>query len=410
MTSVLKNSDCQPKLNYLLALVCMLGPALVALVPMAVAPALPAMALYFQDVDSSDLFAQMVMTTPAIMIIVFAPISGILSERYGVRLNLLTGLFLYIVFGFSGYFISDATLLIISRLLLGLAGGAVLTNSLILIGSSFSGHHRELLLGLATSLASIFAALALIFGGNMVDALGWRSSFMLYLIAAPVMIIAWFCVKSTPPIAKAKTAEKSNANSYSHKALIPLWPFYAVLILFTIGMFSPSIQGPFSLEMKGIHSASEKGLILSLTSICAVFSSALFGYFRRYFSSYTILLIDLFTMASGFILLSIATDTYSLGLACAIIGIGAGLSEPSIASILLDRTKIHIHGLAMGLVVSALNAGQFINPLIMNFFKSMSNIDSAFMMLGLIFSLVLFIAYIRRPTTDNRSDPLSKLA
>src|SRR5688572_11494867 len=78
------------------------GPALVSLIPMAVAPALPAMATEFAHGRDGALFAQMIMTMPAIMLILGAPLASLLCERIGIRKTFLIASALFVVAGGSG--------------------------------------------------------------------------------------------------------------------------------------------------------------------------------------------------------------------------------------------------------------------------------------------------------------------
>ena len=77
------------------------GPTLVVLIPMAAAPALPTMAGQFAGSfgGNGELFAQLVMTVPALMLILTAPLAGLLAERVGRRLVLLVALVLFTLAG-----------------------------------------------------------------------------------------------------------------------------------------------------------------------------------------------------------------------------------------------------------------------------------------------------------------------
>ena len=76
-----------PTHDFAKACVVVSGPTLVTLVPMAAAPALGAMAARFAGTFGGDgaLFAQLVMTIPAIMLVLSAPVLGWLCERIGRR-------------------------------------------------------------------------------------------------------------------------------------------------------------------------------------------------------------------------------------------------------------------------------------------------------------------------------------
>ena len=75
-------------------------------------------------------------------------------------------------------------------------------------------------------------------------------------------------------------------------------------------------------------------------------------------------------------------------LVIALVGIGAGMSEPATASLLFKRTSPAVHALAMGLIVSALNAGQFLNPLLFDPLRRGLGVSGAFVALGLVFLVV----------------------
>ena len=157
-----------------------LGPSLVSFVPMAMAPALPRMAEHFAAERDGALFAQLVMTVPAVLLIVSATFAGLIAERIGRRRVLVAALVLFVLAGTAGLYAPDATTLIASRLLLGLAGGAVLTSSLSLAGDFPEGGARERVLGFAGAGGAAGAIVALNAGGWLVDTAGWRGPFALY--------------------------------------------------------------------------------------------------------------------------------------------------------------------------------------------------------------------------------------
>ncbi|NIB38994.1 MFS transporter [Pseudomaricurvus alkylphenolicus] len=371
----------------LLAAVCVLGPALVSLIPMAAAPTLPALASEMSRSGDGQFYAQLVMTVPAIALMLFSPVSGLFIEKYGVRRVLLASLLTYAISGFAVFFTEEHVHIIALRLLLGVAGGGVLTACLTLIGDQFKGGSRERLLGYATALASIFAALAMVFGGVLVDLWGWKAPFSLYLMGLPVFVAAWRCAgENGGRLSDNGVAEPAvDDPNHSHLPLLSLWPYYLMLLLLTVGMFSPSIQGPFALESRGLSSASDRGMILGLTSVMAFFSASAYGRLRDRLSAESILVIDFLCMGIGFLTFSQSTTIESMAFGCAIIGVGAGMSEPAIASIVIKKTPVYLHGLAMGLIVSALNGGQFSNPLLMDPLRHWIEIDGAFMVLALTF-------------------------
>ena len=163
--------------------VAVAGPALISLVPMAVAPALPSMAAHFAGGGDGAFFAQMVMAVPALMIIVSSALSGFLAERLGRRSVLLAALLLYALSGLACAVIPSAAGLIGARLVLGFAAGMVMTCSMSLVADFPAGPARDRVLGYASASAAFMAVVALTLGGLLVEALGWRGPFALYALA-----------------------------------------------------------------------------------------------------------------------------------------------------------------------------------------------------------------------------------
>lgn len=386
------------------ASVCVAGPALVALVPMAAAPAMPSMATRFAADGDGQLFAQLVMTAPAIMLILAAPLAGMLATRIGRRSTLLASLILFVVGGAGVLFVDHRGPLIALRLILGVAGGGLLTASLALIGEHFEDAGRERVLGYATSLASLVAAAALVFGGGLVDAGGWRAPFALYLLALPVLAAAWVVIRP----AKAPIRSDLTGKVEGKRPLWPLMPYYLLLMLLTVGMFTPAIQVPFLLEARGITSAQLQGTIIATTSVVAMVSAGLYGWIRRGIGVHGLLAIDALCMGGGILIVALTHGTAGTLTGCALVGIGAGMSEPAIASLIFDRTPAWIHALAMGLIVSALNVGQFVNPLVMAPLRAALGGEGAFVVLGAVLAVVgLFVTFYHRDDLIARA-PTSK--
>lgn len=387
----------------LLAAICIAGPALVALIPMAAAPAMPAMAARFASSGDGQLFAQMVMTAPAIMLIVAAPIAGMLAARFGRRVVLLVSLLLYVLGGAGVLLIDDSTSLIALRLLLGVAGGGLLTSSLALVGEHFEGEGREQVLGYATSASSLVAAAALMFGGALVDGFGWRAPFALYLFGLPVLLAAWIVIRPAGAI-RPDLSDEAGHLKYLGRAA----PLYLLLILLTIGMFTPAVQVPFVLEARGIASAAIQGTMIAATSLVAMVSAGLYGTFRRWLSVQALLAIDALSMGAGILMIGIASSPTMIVLGCALVGIGAGMSEPAIASAIFDRTPPWVHAVAMGLIVSALNVGLFVNPLVMAPLRASLGVSAAFLVLGGLLSVVAALLILRSQRTRHgaKAQPL----
>jgi MFS family permease len=369
----------------LIAAVCICGPALVSLIGMAPAAALPAMAKHFNQNGDGAIIAQNILTLPSIALIIASPISGFLGERFGRRAVLLASWALYVVSGAAGLLAADALSLVVSRLVLGAAGGALLTTSLALIGDYFGGHTRERVLGFGVAFASLVAAGALTAGGALVDAFGWRAPFALYLSGLPALIAAWFVIH--PPHHTRAEDKAAKAATGDWAPIVRLWPLYALLVLSTIGMYTPAIQGPFLLSEQSAMSATEQGAIIAASSIVAIFAAALYGYIRRALGLTSVLALVMASFGFGIVAMAWLPGAEKI-IGSAIIGFGAGCAEATIASAILIKSPDHVHGRALGLLVSALFLGQWLNPWVFAPLRAALGLSNAFWMVGAAFVLL----------------------
>ena len=364
------------------SIVLVAGPTMVVLIPMAAAPAMPAMAVHFAGSGNGALFAQMVMTIPAIILILAAPIAGIVSELIGRRTVMLLGFALFVLSGGAGLFVDSEWALIASRLLLGAAGGAIQTSSLALVSDYPPGGPRERLLGFMVAGSSAMAVAALTVGGHMVDLWGWRAPFTLYLAGIPVFLLAMFSIKP-----------HSHAGGREHNLFAPvriLWPIYVLAALLTVGMFMPSIQGPFLLAQRGVASAEVQGTVAAACALVAAVSAASYGYIVRYVSPRRLLMVTAFLFGVGAIGMARVDGIVTMGSASALMGIGAGLVEASCATLIMARCSSEMRSRALGLLLSAVFFGQFLNPWIVAPLRNWFGIEGAFMAVGLLFLVLAF--------------------
>ncbi|MEO2005614.1 MAG: MFS transporter, partial [Candidatus Poribacteria bacterium] len=65
-------------------------------------PALPAMREHFSDVRGAEMWVSLVLTMPALFIVLWAPVAGVIVDRYGRKRLLVASVVLYAVAGGSG--------------------------------------------------------------------------------------------------------------------------------------------------------------------------------------------------------------------------------------------------------------------------------------------------------------------
>jgi len=123
----------------------------------------------------------------------FLVLAGALGDYYGRRRMFIVGL---IGFGATSVLCGIAPnleLLVIGRILQGVAGALLVPGSLSIITSTFDGAERARAFGLWAAVTSALTTLGPPIGGIFVDSLGWRA---LFLINVPLVALAvWFATR-----------------------------------------------------------------------------------------------------------------------------------------------------------------------------------------------------------------------
>ncbi|MGH6781669.1 MAG: MFS transporter, partial [Sphingomonadaceae bacterium] len=285
-------------------------------------------------------------------------------------------------------------------LLLGLSGGALQTCTLALVGRWYAPGPRERILGNIVSISSATAIAGLVLGGQLVDLFGWRGPFALYLLGIPVLGLTVVAIDRAAP-------DERLDRGVGLRPLKPLAIYYALILALTLAMFMPGIQGPFLIASTGALSATAGGLIIAACPLGAVLSSACFAALRTRMGSRPLLVATAMLMGSGCLVAAFSQNIASLLTGFAMVGLGAGLVEPNIGSIILGRTPHALHARASSIMISAMFLGQFLNPLAADPMRAGLGANGAFVGIGLatcaLGAVLLALAALRPHTGDCES-------
>ena len=278
--------------------------------------------------------------------------------------------------------ISSFSLLVSLRLVLGLATGVIMGLSITFAGDYFEGDTREKVLGYAAASSSAVSVVIVFAGGWLVEWFGWRAPFGFYIFGLVTFAIAWKGI-TAPTRSEIKEHAPSEDRAIGNLLRL-LWPAYLLVLLLATGVFMLSVQGPFILEARGIVSAGERGMILSVYSAAAFIFSMSYGYLRAMLSSRAILAVTAFSMGVGLLVCATAAGVSTFIMVGLIVGIGAGLTDPAVNSIILARAPESGRARAVGAVVSAFFIGQVLTPVISDPVRRYFGIGAAFALEGML--------------------------
>ncbi|NKY25094.1 MFS transporter [Nocardia gamkensis] len=139
------------------------------------------------DFGASFADLQWVLDAYAIGLAVFLLTSGSLADILGRRRVFMIGLAVFTVASLGCGLAPNVTLLIIARLLQGLAGATLFAIGPALIGHEYQGNDRGKAFGIFGGVAGLAIAFGPMIGGSITDSMSWRA---IFLLNVPIGILA----------------------------------------------------------------------------------------------------------------------------------------------------------------------------------------------------------------------------
>ncbi|WP_308282976.1 MFS transporter [Pseudonocardia nigra] len=171
------------------ALVLLLSSCLAVLGAVLLAPVLPSIQQAFADTPGVEALTPIVLTAPALMIGLTAPVAGRIVDRLGRKRLLVGALVVYAVVGTAPLWLASLHLIVVSRVLVGVTEAAIMTCCTTLLADYFHGSRRQRYFGLQTVYTTVAATLFFALGG-LLGAQGWRTPFWLYAVSLPLAVLA----------------------------------------------------------------------------------------------------------------------------------------------------------------------------------------------------------------------------
>ena len=183
-------------------LAVMSGLFLVALDQTIIATALGAIVTEFDSFSSIGFIVTAYLLTSTVTV----PLAGKLSDMYGRRVILISGVILFTLASLLSGIAPNVEALIAARALQGIGGGMIMANAFTIIGDLFSPRERGKWQGLIGAVFGVSSVIGPLLGGFLTDShtiLGlttnWRWTF---LINIPIGIIATFVIARYCPAIK----------------------------------------------------------------------------------------------------------------------------------------------------------------------------------------------------------------
>ena len=163
----------------------------------------------------SDAYAQLTFSIALFGMAFATLVYGSLSDRYGRRPVLMSGLALFLVGSVVSAFAPTPLLLVAGRLVQAIGAGCSLTLTRAIARDAYRAEHLVMAIAYLTMFGTLGPMLSPIVGGFLTDMFGWRSVFAFALLAGgAISFTAYLVMYETHPLASRKAATESVAQSY----------------------------------------------------------------------------------------------------------------------------------------------------------------------------------------------------
>ncbi|MBW4495614.1 MAG: MFS transporter [Oscillatoria princeps RMCB-10] len=326
-----------------------------------IAPSLPAMQEHFAGAGNVALWVRLVLTVPALFIVIGSPIAGLIADRLGRKPLLAVSAALYGIAGGSGLVLDSLPAILCGRALLGLAVAGVMVSATTLIADYYTGPARASFMGLQAAFMGLGGVLFLTTGGYLAD-LNWRLPFLIYLFSWLLlpMIVLFIFEGSRHNPDPSVLAEQKTSSAPAPVGLMVL--VYGTAMLAQIIFYLVPVQLPFYLKSLTNAGAAESGLAIAFLNFFSGFASIAYGKIKQRLAFIRILNLSLGLYGIGYCIIGFAGSYGWIVAGLAIAGLGLGLLMPNLTVWLSGEVPVAIRGRALGGLTTFMFLGQFLSP------------------------------------------------
>ncbi|MCH5138241.1 MFS transporter [Clostridiaceae bacterium UIB06] len=346
----------------------------------ATTPALASIAQAYPNLQFSVVV--LIATIPVLILVPFSLISGKLAGTVMTyRSLIIIGIVLFLIGGAAPYFISNFTLILVMRGVLGAGLGIITPLGGALTLTLFEPREAENLMGAGVVVGNIGGIVFQLLGG-IFCAINWRFTFLTYLLGAVSLLIVIFFYPKLPLNAKA------DVEKVKMPAIAYIWStLYAILMM----LVYPMLTGMSSLVLANHYgTAAGAGVALTMFTIGGMIAGVIFGAAFRMLSRF-IIPIGVALNAIGFVFFVYGTNLTLLIVGATIVGVGFSLSGTAIMMYVGRSVPPAGTAFAMSIVMAFMSIGGFVSGFVFAFIEKLFNITSLRFPFAL--SLVCFTAY-----------------
>ena len=367
-------------------LTLLLGSIISVISAVGIATAIPDMSVYFRNVPNSEFLVKLVMTIPSLAIALTAFFFGYLLDKWGRKPILILGLIIYVLAGTSGFIIDSLYILLLSRVVLGLAVAGTISGITTLLIDYFHGKELEKYMGYQGAFLAIGGLFTLSISGVLAD-IGWKYPFLIHLFG--LLILPGIIFFISEPKIPATPKLEINSEIGIEVRYKPIFGIYALGFVSMLFIFIFPVQLPFLLKSQLGLSNTQVGLFLAFQTPIAIIISINYSKIKALLSFQLMFALIFLSIGINHLIVAMSTNYSVILFSMLFGGVSLGLFPPTLNVWLASVISPDIRGRAISGLTTFIFLAQFMTPIVTQPLVESIGLVQVFGYTGIV-SLILF--------------------
>ena len=320
----------------------------------AIAPALGIIKAHFSE--ANGLLVQLIVSMPALLIIVTNLFFLAISRRLRTRAIATTGLLLYVAAGAGCFFVDDIYVLLVMRALLGISVGLIMPLSTGLLAYYFPPEEQARLMGLSAAMNQMGGVVATLLAG-LLATIEWNYAFLVYLMGMIAVAMVWLWLPD-----EQLGSDNKRGIPFQPRQLLKFHPSVVGMLLLMMIFFIFPTNFAIVARQQTTLSTEAVTMIMVGLDVVAFFVGLVFGLLMHTFRQPVKYFAPLFFLLGYEAYLVPSVVMIIVG--SVFIGIANGVGVPYLNTIASIKGGRNSATTVMPLLSAALYLGQFLSPLI----------------------------------------------